>query len=85
VPIPGARYVLVSSMLGAGDRQGAARLMRTFHPLPSDNAESCYRVARMALDAGAPEVAVEFLRRAIDLNPGWREPQDLLRQMTGGR
>jgi len=85
VPIPGARYVLVSSMLGAGDRQGAARLMRSFHPLPSDNAESCYRVARMALDAGAPEVAVEFLRRAIDLNPGWREPQDLLRQMTGGR
>jgi 4-amino-4-deoxy-L-arabinose transferase-like glycosyltransferase len=85
VLIPGARYVLVSAMLGTGDRQGAARLVRTFHPLPSDTADSCYRVALMALDAGAPDAAVEFLRRAVALRPGWREPQDLLQQITGGR
>jgi 4-amino-4-deoxy-L-arabinose transferase-like glycosyltransferase len=83
VTIPGARYVLANALLTTGDREGAARLVQTFHPLPSENAESCYHVAMLALDVEVPGVAVEFLQRAIALKPEWREPRDLLRQITG--
>jgi Flp pilus assembly protein TadD len=83
VTIPGARYVFANALMTTGDRDEAARLVRTFHPLPSDNAESCYHVAMLALDAGVPGAAVEFLQRAIALKPEWREPQDLLRRVTG--
>jgi hypothetical protein len=73
VPMPGARYALASAMLATGDRDGAIALLRTYYPEPGDSAESCYEVALLALDAGAPRVAERYLRRALELRPGWPE------------
>jgi Flp pilus assembly protein TadD len=82
VPIEGARYALANVLLQTGDRDGAVGLLRTFSPQPSDSAESCYHVAMLALDAGAPLVAERYSRRALELRPGWPEAQEALRAAT---
>src|SRR4029453_6150804 len=61
VAIDGARYALASAMLSSGDPAGAAALLRTFTPAATDSADSCFQVGLLALDAGAPDVAVRFL------------------------
>ena len=71
VPIPGARYALASAMLQMGDRDGAVALLRTYSPAAEDTADSCYQVAIMALNAGAPRVAERYAQRALDLRPEW--------------
>jgi tetratricopeptide (TPR) repeat protein len=83
VPIDGARYALANTMLTTGDRDGAVRLLRTFSPAPSDSAESCYQVGVMAAEAGAPEVAVRYLQRALALRPGWAEARNALASVSG--
>ena len=59
VSIPGARYALIDALLATGDRAGAARELRTYHPAPEDTADSCYQVGLIALQANAADVAVE--------------------------
>jgi len=78
VPVPGARYALVGAMLQTGDREGAVARLRTYEPAPDDTAESCYQVALMALNAGAPRVAARYAQRALALRPGWPPAQDLI-------
>src|SRR5262249_737083 len=53
-----------------GARAGAARLLRTYSPQASDDAESCFQVGLLAMDADAPDVAERYLRRVIELRPG---------------
>jgi 4-amino-4-deoxy-L-arabinose transferase-like glycosyltransferase len=84
VPVEGARYALANAMLASGDRDGAAQLLRTFSPAPSDSAESCYQVAVLALNAGAPAAASRYLERALTLRPGWKEAEELLRRIPRG-
>jgi hypothetical protein len=85
VAMPGARYALAGALLGTGDRDGAARILRAAAPAPEDSAESCYRVALLALDAGAPDVAERYARRALALKPGWPEAAQLLAQLLAER
>jgi 4-amino-4-deoxy-L-arabinose transferase-like glycosyltransferase len=85
VPVPGARYALANAVLRSGDRVGAAALLRTFQPEPSDSAESCVQVAYVAVDAGAPDAAERFLRQAAALKPGWDVPQMLLARLHAGQ
>jgi 4-amino-4-deoxy-L-arabinose transferase-like glycosyltransferase len=84
VPIDGARYALAGAMMGSGDRDGAARLLRTFSPAPTDSAESCYRVGLMAADAGERETAERYFRQALTLRPGWPEPAAALERLRHG-
>jgi Flp pilus assembly protein TadD len=83
VPIPGARYALAGALLSTGDRDQAVSLLRTYFPEPSDSAESCYHVGMLAIDAGAPVVAERFLKRALELRPGWPEAQQALARLSG--
>jgi tetratricopeptide (TPR) repeat protein len=83
VPISGARYALASAMLASGDVSGAATLLRTYSPAPEDDADSCYQVALLALDANAPEVADRYLVRALILRPGWPQAQEALAKVRG--
>jgi 4-amino-4-deoxy-L-arabinose transferase-like glycosyltransferase len=85
VPVDGARYALASAMIRTGDRDGAVRLLRTFSPAPADSADSCYQVALIAADAGAPDVAERYLRRALALRPGWPEAAAALAGLRQGR
>ena len=78
VAMPGARYALAGALMQTGSRDGAARVLRAATPAPEDSAESCYRVALMALDAGAPDVAERYARQAVALRPGWKEAGELL-------
>jgi len=78
VAMPGARYALAGALMATGDRDGAVVVLRAAVPAPDDSAESCYRVALLALDAGAPDVAERYARQALALRPGWRDAQDLL-------
>jgi 4-amino-4-deoxy-L-arabinose transferase-like glycosyltransferase len=82
VPIDGARYALANVLLRTGDRAGAVALLRSYSPLPSDSADSCYQVAILALDAEAPVVAERYLKRALELRPGWPEAVEALRAAT---
>jgi 4-amino-4-deoxy-L-arabinose transferase-like glycosyltransferase len=81
VPVPGARYALASAMLQTGDRDGAVMLLRTYSPAPDDTAESCYQVAMLAMNAGAPRVAARYAERALELRPGWPAPLDVLQRV----
>ena len=85
VPVDGARYALASAMMRSGDRDGAASLLRTFSPAPTDSAESCYQVGLMAADLGAPDIAERYFRRALALRPGWAEPAAALQGLRQGR
>jgi hypothetical protein len=85
VAMPGARYALAGAMMATGDRDGAARVLRASAPAPDDGAESCYRVALLALDVGAPEVAERYARQALAIKPGWREAEVLLARIQSGR
>jgi 4-amino-4-deoxy-L-arabinose transferase-like glycosyltransferase len=85
VPVDGARYALASAMLRTGDRDGAVRLLRTFSPAPADSPDSCYQVGLMAANAGAPDVAARYFRRALDLRPGWAEASAALEGLRQGR
>jgi hypothetical protein len=82
VPVEGARYALAGALLTV-DREEAARLLRTFVPAPDDSAESCYRVALLALNAGVPDVAARYLDRALALRPAWAEAEELRRRIGG--
>ena len=77
VPIEGARYALVHALEVDGKTADAVQLLRTFQPAPEDTAESCYQVALMAMDLDARDVAVRYLRRALELRPDWPEAKDL--------
>lgn len=81
VEMPGAKYALAGALLATGDRDGAAGLLRAARPMPEDSAESCYRVALLALDAGVPEAAERFAHRALTLKPGWTDAEELLAQI----
>jgi tetratricopeptide (TPR) repeat protein len=81
VPMPGARYALAGAMLRSGDKAGAAALLRTYEPAPDDTAESCVQVASLAWDAGVPDVAERYLRRAIELRPDWDVPRQALQRL----
>ena len=85
VPVDGARYALASAMMRSGDRDGAANLLRTFSPAPTDSADSCYQVGLMAAEAGAPDVAERYLDRALALRPGWAEPAAARQRLRQGR
>jgi 4-amino-4-deoxy-L-arabinose transferase-like glycosyltransferase len=78
VPIAGARYALVSAMLQTGNRQGALSLLSTYEPAGDDSAESCYQVAMLAMNAGAPRVARRYAQRALDLRPDWTAALELI-------
>jgi 4-amino-4-deoxy-L-arabinose transferase-like glycosyltransferase len=78
VETPGARYALAGAMIQTGDRDGAAGVLRAATPAAGDNAESCYRVAILALEAGARETAERYASQAVTLRPGWTEAEDLL-------
>lgn len=80
VPIAGARYALVRATEAAGDQSGAVRLLRTYRPAEQDDADSCFHVALMAMDLDAPDVAVRYLHRALELRPDWPEAKSLLAQ-----
>jgi 4-amino-4-deoxy-L-arabinose transferase-like glycosyltransferase len=81
VDVKGARYVLASTLLQTGDREGAAQLLRTYAPQPDEDAMSCYQVALLAMNAGARETAERYARRALELRPGWPEAQALLERI----
>jgi 4-amino-4-deoxy-L-arabinose transferase-like glycosyltransferase len=81
VPIAGARYALVHAMEVDGKPADAARLLRTYQPAGEDDAESCYQVALMAMELDARDVAVQYLRRALELRPDWPEAQQLLAEV----
>ena len=57
VTVDGARYALANAMLATGDSEGAVGLLATYAPAEGDSADSCYQVALLAMDAGAPDVA----------------------------
>ncbi len=80
VPVNGARYALASAMLASGDVAGAAALLRTYSPAPADDADSCYQVGVLALNAGAPDVAERYLTRALNLRPRWPQAEQALAQ-----
>lgn len=80
-PIPGARYVLASTLLTTGDRDGAVALLRTYYPAANETAESCLHVAQLAMSAGAPLVAERYLQRALQLRPGWPEALQALQRI----
>ena len=82
VPVAGARYALASAMLATGDRVGAVALLRTFSPAPDEDAQSCYQVGLLAISADAPRVAERYLRRALELRPGWPDAQGALAQIV---
>jgi 4-amino-4-deoxy-L-arabinose transferase-like glycosyltransferase len=82
VPVEGARYALAGALLTV-DREEAVRLIRTFVPAPGDSAESCYRVALLALNAGVPGVAAQYLDRALALRPAWAAAEELRRRIGG--
>jgi hypothetical protein len=69
-------------MMQTGDRDGAARLLRTYAPQPDEDAMSCYQVAILAMTAGAPETAARYARRALELRPGWAQAREVLEQAT---
>jgi 4-amino-4-deoxy-L-arabinose transferase-like glycosyltransferase len=81
VPLPGARYALASAMLRSGDAPGAAALLRGYQPDPADSPESCVQVAALARAAGEPAVAGRYLRRALELRPGWDVPRAMLEDL----
>ena len=81
VPVSGARYALASALLTTGDREGAVALLRSYYPANDDTPESCYQVARLAMNAGAPRVAERYLQRALQLRPGWPEALSALGQI----
>jgi len=86
VPVEGARYALADAMLRTGDAAGAVRLLRTYSPAPGDSSESCLHVAELAIEAGAPDVADRYLRRALELRPGWEDAERALAQVrSAGR
>ena len=85
VPMAGARYALANVLLRTGDRDGAVRLLETFSPESTDSAESCFHVGVLAIEAGAPDVAARYLRRALDLKPGWAEAEQALAQLGARR
>jgi tetratricopeptide (TPR) repeat protein len=85
VPVDGARYALANLLLRTGDSDGAVRLLRTYSPLPTDSAESCYHVGVLALEARAPAVADRFLRRALELRPGWPEAEQALAEAAAAQ
>ena len=78
VTIKGARYALANAMLVAGDRDGAARLLRTYTPAPADDAMSCFQAGVLAMRAGANDVAERYARQALALRPGWPDAEQLL-------
>ena len=82
VPVNGARYALARTLLTTGERDEAVRLLRSYQPLPEDTAMSCFQVALLAMDAGAPDVAARYARRALELRPGWPEAQQLVTEAT---
>jgi hypothetical protein len=43
---------------------------------------SCLQVARLAMDAGVPDAAARYARRALELRPGWSEAQRVLAEAT---
>jgi hypothetical protein len=43
---------------------------------------SCFQVALLAMDAGAPDAAARYARRALELRPGWPEAQRVLAEAT---
>jgi Tfp pilus assembly protein PilF len=67
--------------LASGDRQGAVTLLRSYYPADNDGAESCYQVGLLALRAGAPGVAERYLKRALELRPGWPEALRALEEL----
>jgi 4-amino-4-deoxy-L-arabinose transferase-like glycosyltransferase len=81
VAIPGARYALASATLATGDRDAAVALLRGYYPDDEDTADSCYQVALLALDAGAPRVAERYLQRALQLRPRWPDALRVLQQI----
>jgi tetratricopeptide (TPR) repeat protein len=85
VPIKGARYALAGALQATGDSAGAASLLRTFSPLPDEDAESCYQVALVAIDAQAPDVAERYLKRAIALRPDYTEAKQELARLQNSR
>lgn len=85
VPIKGARYALAGALQATGDSPGAASLLRTFSPLPDEDADSCYQVALVAIDAKAPDVAERYLKRAIALRPDWAEARAELARLQSSR
>lgn len=85
VPVNGARYALANVLLRTGDAEGAVRLLRSYSPEPGDSAQSCFQVAMLAIDAGAPDVARRYLRRALELQPGWPEAVQALADLGGQR
>jgi 4-amino-4-deoxy-L-arabinose transferase-like glycosyltransferase len=84
VPVKGARYALVRAMQASGDTAGAAALLRTFQPEASDDAESCFQVGLLAVEARTPEVAERYFRRAIQLRPDWGNPRQQLGMLLAG-
>jgi len=82
VPVNGARYALARTLLTTGERDEAVRLLRSYQPLPEDTAMSCFQVALLAMDAGAPDVAARYARRALELRPGWPEAQQVVTEAT---
>jgi 4-amino-4-deoxy-L-arabinose transferase-like glycosyltransferase len=78
VDLPGARYALAGAMLTTGDRTRAAALVRNLTPDPADDADSCYHVALLAIDAGEFDAAKRFLVRALQLRPGWPDAERVL-------
>src|SRR5262249_50744015 len=85
VPIKGARYALAGALQATGDSAGAASLLRTFSPLPDEDAESCYQVALVAIDAKAPDVAERYLKRAIELRPDFTAAEQELARLRNLR
>jgi 4-amino-4-deoxy-L-arabinose transferase-like glycosyltransferase len=78
VDVPGARYALAAAILAARDKPRAAALIQTFTPTQSDDADSCYHVALLAISAGEFGTAKRFLLRALQLRPGWYDAERAL-------
>jgi 4-amino-4-deoxy-L-arabinose transferase-like glycosyltransferase len=82
VPVKGARYALASTLQATGEHDEAVRLLRSYQPQPEDDAMSCLQVARLAMDAGVPDAAARYARRALELRPDWSEAQRVLAEAT---
>jgi len=82
VPVKGARYALASTLQATGEHDEAVRLLRSYQPQPEDDAMSCFQVALLAMDAGVPDAAARYARRALELRPGWSEAQRVLAEAT---
>ena len=82
VPVKGARYALAGTLQATGEHDEAVRLLRSYQPQPEDDAMSCFQVALLAMDAGVPDAAARYARRALELRPGWPEAQRLLAEAT---